>query len=249
MNETFALKAARRPSLDPRAVLVSSFLLLLSVKGLHHLRSLVGTQVLVLLLVGLLGVSWKEFFKRALWALPFCSAALPLLLTTPGPRVSILPQCPAVSSEGLHLVSLIVGQTLLCFQLMILAAVVASPTELVGALGRLGCPRVVVSVLTLCLRYGEVIADELRRLQTARCSRAYREPGLLFRARLTGQLVGVLFLRTWSRAERVQQAMQSRGGACAAALDSHSHSSGPWGWRDWSLVVLSLSAVWGCWGL
>jgi cobalt/nickel transport system permease protein len=67
-------------------------------------------------------------------------------------------------------------------------------------------------------RYLFVMADEAKRLLRAREARSARLPGaqgsggsLWWRAKITGGLVGQLFLRSFERSDRVYNAMLARG--------------------------------------
>jgi cobalt/nickel transport system permease protein len=66
-------------------------------------------------------------------------------------------------------------------------------------------------------RYMFVLVDEGQRLMRAREARSADLAGqrsggsLLWRARVTGDMIGTLFLRTYERSERIYQAMLARG--------------------------------------
>ncbi len=80
---------------------------------------------------------------------------------------------------------------------------------LVG-LGRLGMPTVLVSTLHFMGRYLHVLFDEMARMTQARRSRTFRRSGRLDWGLLTG-LIGMLFVRSFERGERVHAAMLARG--------------------------------------
>ncbi len=89
--------------------------------------------------------------------------------------------------------------------------------ELARAMRSLGIPLVLTSVILLMYRYLYVLVDEAQRLIRAREARsAAREDGreggsILWRAQVTGRMIGTLFLRTYERSERIYQAMLARG--------------------------------------
>jgi cobalt/nickel transport system permease protein len=87
---------------------------------------------------------------------------------------------------------------------------VAPLRTLLGALGKLGLPRALVATLQLMERQVQILADELGRMVQARRSRSFRRSGRLDYLMLTG-LIGVLFLRSFERGERVHAAMLARG--------------------------------------
>lgn len=93
--------------------------------------------------------------------------------------------------------------------LMTLADVMPFP-KLLGGLARLGVPRILVATLHFMYRYVHVLADELERMVHARRARTFRRSGRLEWARLGG-LIGMLFVRSFERGERVHAAMRARG--------------------------------------
>lgn len=105
------------------------------------------------------------------------------------------------------------GSILLKFVLTVSAALLLIATTsfpgVCHALRKLGFPTLFVSQLLFLYRYLFVLAEEAMRIVRARDMRSFggRGAGLKVFARL----VGVLFLRTVERAERIYRAMLSRG--------------------------------------
>jgi cobalt/nickel transport system permease protein len=110
----------------------------------------------------------------------------------------------------LYTAGLILFCGLLCMSAF--AAVIASTDDarLLAGLRGLGLPVVFVSVIALVLRYAQVLGPELARLRLARAARTIGAggPG---RLRSGANLLGVLFVRSFDRADRVGQAMAARG--------------------------------------
>jgi cobalt/nickel transport system permease protein len=83
-------------------------------------------------------------------------------------------------------------------------------TDLLKAFERLGMPRLVVMIISFMYRYFFVIEDEMEKIQLARRSRSWKNHG--WRAvRALANIVGVLFIRSYEKAEIVYTAMQCRG--------------------------------------
>jgi cobalt/nickel transport system permease protein len=73
-----------------------------------------------------------------------------------------------------------------------------------------------VAVISFMYRYLGVLGEEATRMSRARASRSADPSGkgggsMAWRARVTGQMVGSLFLRSYERSERIFAAMQARG--------------------------------------
>jgi len=179
-----------------------------------------GSWISLALLAGLL---WSAvlsarlrpawLLKRSLLALPFILAAFPLPFTMPGrPLVAGWP----ITYEGTLRLTTILIRAWLSVQAAILLVAVTPFNELLWGLHGLRLPRTLVSIIGLMYRYLFVLADEAGRLMRARSARAAllpgrRRPGLLWQARVAGNMVGVLFVRAIERSERVYAAMLSRG--------------------------------------
>ncbi len=159
------------------------------------------------------------YLKRALLALPFVLAALPVLVTTPGLAVLPLPFGLSLTLSGLEKFISIAFKSWISVQAAILLATTTSFPDILLAMRSLRLPRLLVAIIGLMWRYIFVIVDEVLRLMRARASRSAEsgQPGarsggtLLWRARVTGTMAGSLFLRSLERSDRIYNAMLARG--------------------------------------
>jgi cobalt/nickel transport system permease protein len=157
---------------------------------------------------------------RGSWvALPFALVALPLAFTRPGEVVAVLPLGPleaSVTAEGLRDVLSILLKSWLSVQAALLLAYTTPFPALIEALRSLRLPLIMVAIVSFMYRYLAVLGSEAGRMNRARAARSAGEGRgtggrLAWRARVTGSLVGSLFLRSYERSERVYAAMQARG--------------------------------------
>jgi cobalt/nickel transport system permease protein len=157
--------------------------------------------------------------RRALIALPFALAALPLLVTVPGtPLASFRLGRWLISVSGLGLERLmsLALKSWLSVQMAILLTATTPLPDLLVAMRELHLPRLLVAVLSLMWRYLAVLVDEALRMMRARDARSGSGTGqgggtLRWRAQVTGGMAGSLFLRGYERSERIYSAMLSRG--------------------------------------
>ena len=158
--------------------------------------------------------------RGAFVASPFALAAAPLIVTRPEDPLATIdvgPLALTISGQGLEQFLTIAAKSWVSVQAAILLALTTPFPELVEALRRLRLPRIMVAIIGFMYRYLAVLGDEGRRLGRARASRSADPPGgrgggsLRWRARVTGGLVGSLFLRSYERSERIYAAMQARG--------------------------------------
>lgn len=217
-----------RPSLvhalDPRVkfVLAVAFILAVALTpaGAWPVYVLLLAIVVSVELLSELGLGYV--WQRAVIALPFALAALPLLFTVPGEALLSFRLGPwplAISDAGLARFVSVALKSWLSVQMAIVLAGATPFPELLLAMRAVGLPRLLVSVIGLMWRYLFVLVDETMRLLRARAARsghaavAGARPGgsLTWRARVTGGMAGNLFLRSFDRADRIYAAMAARG--------------------------------------
>lgn len=211
-------------SLDPRIklALAGAFILTaaLTPSGAWPVYILLLAIVLAAAVLSELGLSYV--LKRALLALPFVLAALPLLFTIPGRNLGGIPLGPwdlTISAEGLERFGSIALKSWISVQAAVLLAASTPFPDLLLALRALHVPRLLVAIFGLMWRYLFVFADEALRLIRARAARSgdSGDPGLrtggslAWRGRVAGGMAGSLFLRAFERADRIYLAMLSRG--------------------------------------
>jgi cobalt/nickel transport system permease protein len=115
-----------------------------------------------------------------------------------------------VTHEGLTVLWNVGAKALLGVTSMVLLTSFTTFPELIQGFARLRAPRIIVLTVTFMHRYGALFAEESRRMQRAMVSRNFRARWLA-NVPVLGHMLGSLFLRSYSRGERVYVAMVSRG--------------------------------------
>jgi cobalt/nickel transport system permease protein len=159
------------------------------------------------------------YLKRALLAIPFILAALPVLLTTSGDALLALPFGLSLTLPGLNKFLSIAFKSWISIQAAILLATTTEFPDILLSMRALRLPRLLVAIIGLMWRYLFVIVDEVLRLLRARASRSAQSEqaglrtggSLLWRAGVTGRMAGSLFLRSLERSDRIYNAMLARG--------------------------------------
>jgi len=160
--------------------------------------------------------------KRALLALPFMLAALPVLFTMQGAPLfsfSVGAVDLSVSQAGVERFLSIALKSWISVQCAVLLAASTQITDLLKAMRTMRIPRLLVAIVGLMYRYLYVMVAEVQRLLTARTARSsesghtdYKTGGSLrWRASVTGGMAGNLLLRSFERSDRVYSAMLARG--------------------------------------
>lgn len=162
------------------------------------------------------------YLKRALLAVPFVLAALPVMFTIPGPALLHLPFGLALTAPGLERFASVALKSWISVQAAILLASTTPFPDILMAMRALRLPRLLVAIIGLMWRYLFVMVDETLRLIRARLARSGEGPqaagaarraggSVFWRARVTGGMAGSLFLRSLERSDRIYNAMLARG--------------------------------------
>jgi cobalt/nickel transport system permease protein len=146
--------------------------------------------------------------RRMLIEVPFVLFALALPFIGSGPDTEVAGF--QLSEPGLWAAFGIIVKGALGAAACVVLAWSTPVAGLLGGLERLRVPRVLTAIAGFMVRYLDVVASELRRLQIARVSRG-DDPRWLGQARALGATIGTLFVRSFERGERVQHAMLARG--------------------------------------
>lgn len=195
--------------LDPRAKVVGTMLFLLTVISFpkYEIAALAPFFLYPALLVAVGEIPVRFIIKKMVVVSPFAifiGIFNPLLDTREAAVLFGL----SLSAGWISFVSILVKFTLTISAALLLIAT-TSFTGVCHALRRLGCPALFVSQLLFLYRYLFVLMEETMRIIRARDLRSFGKRGLGLR--VFARLIGVLFLRTVDRAERVYYAMLSRG--------------------------------------
>ncbi|MBX3168378.1 MAG: cobalt ECF transporter T component CbiQ [Candidatus Eremiobacteraeota bacterium] len=197
----------------------------------------------LLLWIGMLAAARNplRLAARALGVTPFSVAALPLIFTVPGPAWTYLAGHP-LSQPGCERFLTILLRAWLGAQAAWLAVSLLGRPRLLLALSQLGLPPLLLSIVTLMMRYLDVLHAELIRMNRARLARSAgdRPPSWWWRAVKIGQTAGCLLVRSLDRGDRVYLAMKSRGyDGRERRLSAPARPSA----REWLLLMLAQLAM------
>jgi cobalt/nickel transport system permease protein len=189
--------------LDARVKLIAALALIIAVIAMPIAawRWYGGAGLLLAFVVGLSGIPPRELARR--WLGLFVLVAFLVVMIAPAHPERARLGLPAVAA------SILMKNGLALMTMIVLAGTTPFPRLLVG-LRKLGVPPVLVATLQFMERYRHVLVEEVDRMATARRARTFGRRGVLPWG-LLGGLIGLLFLRTFERAERVHDAMIARG--------------------------------------
>jgi len=130
--------------------------------------------------------------------------------------------------------------------------------DMIHAFEHLHVPAVLTTIVAFLYRYLFVLTDEVFRLLRARQARSAavaHPPGergprsgrsVAWRARVTGDMAGQLFLRSYERSDRIHNAMLARGyTGQLRTLHPHTMGSGDWLFAMLSIFIILLLQLTG----
>jgi cobalt/nickel transport system permease protein len=210
-------------ALDARVKIVFTiaFILILNLTPMNAWPAYILFLTTTLSLVFYYRIGIGFLLKRALFALPFVFAAVPLIFIGTGSLVSTRlfeNIYITISPSGIERFTNIALKAWISMQAAVLLSATTSMTDILSGLQLLKVPAFFVSVIGLMWRYLFLMIAEVKRMLHARTSRSgYLEKtkrssgSIIWRAKVSGGMAGSLFLRSIERSERVFAAMQSRG--------------------------------------
>lgn len=155
-------------------------------------------------------VPWRILLTRVAVELVFVGAVLLGTLFRDGGTVVWSWGILRITTEGLMVLGSVGLKMLLSLLALNILTLTTSISDLLEALVALRTPPIVLAILSSMLRYLQVSVREFQTMQRAAASR-----NLTINPRTTrlvlGNAIGSLFIRTYTRGERISQAMLSRG--------------------------------------
>jgi cobalt/nickel transport system permease protein len=241
---------SRLHRLDPRVKVVVMVLFILSNALLPDgAWAAFGLAWIVLLWANQLSNLGVDFsFRRSFVALPFALAAVSAIFSPLGNAISsfhFLGLDLTVTDYGLIKFASILVRSWLSVQAAILLVATTRFPDMIHAFEHLHVPAVLTTIISFLYRYLFVLTDEVMRLLRARESRSATAPGqrsgrsVVWRAKVTGNMAGQLFLRSYERSDRIYNAMLARGyTGQIRTLNAHVMKS-----SDWLFTALSIGIL------
>ncbi|KAA3656395.1 MAG: cobalt ECF transporter T component CbiQ [Chloroflexi bacterium] len=203
---------------------------------------------MVLLIAFRAQISVRLMLKRSLIILPFMLAAVTVMFSLPGEPIwtwHLGNQVVTISDAGLIRFLSILVRSWLSVQMAILLTMTTQFPDLMHALSHLRVPAILVTIIAFMYRYLFVLVEEAMRLLRAREARSARMDdsagggSLWWRAKITGNMIGQLLVRSLDRSDRVYQAMVSRGyDGRFLTLNPHQMER-----HDWVLAGVALGGI------
>ncbi len=201
--------------LDPRTKILCllAFAVVVVTTPARHPACFGAYAALMVLMVAVSRVPLVYVLKRVCLVLPFVAltaVSLPFRGQPGGPDPTAGLLGSGISDEGVRLLLSVTAKAVLAATALILLSSSTRFVSLLQGLGALRFPRVMLMILSFMIRYLFVATDQAMRMERARSSR-FCGGGRLATLRVRGGMIGVLFVRSYERAEGVYRSMVCRG--------------------------------------
>ena len=201
----------------PAVKIGSLFILSFLIVALHALFWAAASLIVAFLAVSLARIPWQRSLRRLAAMSGLCVLFFVLLPLTSPPRPGdTLLVLPLLEGLPLRLAGAVLALTITCKAAAV--ALLMEPMFATAELARtlqgfasLGLPASLTQMILLCHRYLFVFQQEFTRMQRAMRVRGFVPGTNLATLRTTGNALGMLFIRSFERTERVHEAMLSRG--------------------------------------
>ncbi|MBI4008078.1 MAG: cobalt ECF transporter T component CbiQ [Planctomycetes bacterium] len=202
--------------LDPRTKLIFSltFLVLMVLTPVKEIERFGFYFVLILTIIFIARISPVYIFKRSIIILPFVMVVAGLaVFFTEGriiKEIDFVLFKLRITYEGINILLNVLVKSWLSVVTLTAMMLTTRFEDLLSGVELLKAPQIIVLMMSFMYRYIFVLIDEAVHLMRARNVR-YFGGRFLSQIPVFGNMVGVLFIRTYERAERIYAAMVVRG--------------------------------------
>jgi cobalt/nickel transport system permease protein len=196
--------------MDARWRLAAIVLVMAAIAPLRSLTAAAAAFAMAMALLILSGLSVRWYASRLAGVLLFLLLVLVVLpFTMSGDMAPLGPV--EVSLQGLQAAGRIILKALALVALALVLLACCPFEQTAKAMHALRVPGLLVQLLLLTYRYVRLFAEQLHKLRLALRTRGYRNRMNRHSYRTIAHVSGTLLVRSYERAERVSQAMRSRG--------------------------------------
>lgn len=193
--------------------------------------------LVVAVVAGVAGISPRFAARRMVVEIPFLLLAALLPLFGTGPTTEVLGL--DLSVAGLWDAWNIVAKATLGLAIAVILGATTEMTEFLSGLDGLRIPTIVTAIAGFMVRYVDVIIGDWSRMRMAMASRGH-DPRWFTQIGPYARTVGVVFVRTFERGERVYLAMASRGYSGEMPASTQPATPTP----QWIVAAAMITAAW-----
>ncbi|MEZ5175268.1 MAG: cobalt ECF transporter T component CbiQ [Acidimicrobiia bacterium] len=193
--------------------------------------------VAVIGIAAIAGIGPRFAGRRMLIEIPFLLVAVLLPVLGGEPKVEVFGI--ALSEPGLWDAWNIIAKATFGLAVAVILGATTQVPEFLAGLDGLRMPSIVTAIAGFMVRYIDVVMSDWSRMRTAMASRAH-DARWFTQIGPMARTLGVMFVRTYERGERVYLAMRSRG--YRGAMPASSIPATPA--QEWAIGLAAIGFVW-----
>jgi len=206
---------------NPKAKLISFLILIISIVLVQTLTPLAIALLLVLGIIAVSGIPLKKLLGRLKWIFMFIGAVFIFIpfFTAGEAAFSIL--FLTATYEGIAMAG-VIGLKMLTIMTLAMAVVMTTRFDIIlRSLREMGVPETFIEIFFLTYKYIFVIFEETDKTMMSAKSRGFEPGAKPSKLKVLGNLIGMIFVRSYDRSQRVHRAMMARGyrGRMATTID------------------------------
>ncbi|OUJ18273.1 Energy-coupling factor transporter transmembrane protein EcfT [Methanonatronarchaeum thermophilum] len=196
---------------NPKTKIISTLILITSIVLLQNLIALTIALTLIIGIITLSKLPIKKLIKRLKWIFLFAAAIFLFVpfFTAGDPVFTIL--FLTATYEGLTMASIISLKMISIMTLSLTIIMTTKIEEILRALNELGIPQTFIEIFFLTYKYIFVIYEETEKSMMSAKARGYKPKAKPSKLKILGNIIGMIFVRSYDRSQRVHKAMMARG--------------------------------------
>lgn len=184
-------------SWDPRIKIISISVLIVSIVLTPYIIGAVLGLITAIVMVLISRIPFSFIFRHLRWVFIFCIFLLIIM--------------PLTADDGFRYAILISLRAISAVILLFPMIGTMKFDSTLKALQKLKIPNMFVQMIMFTYRYIFVLIEETRRTLVASVSRGFKKKTSVYNLKITGSIIGMLFVRSFERTERIYNAMICRG--------------------------------------
>lgn len=202
-------------NLEGRIKLISTLFIIVTCVISEELFIPIALEIMLLIILKIAKLSYKDSFKRLLLLLPFGGFIIVFQPFIQPGTVIWSYSWLQITDHGLNWAILLFTRMLVTLTAIIIYSSTTPLQEMASSFRKLKMPRDLAMILSIMVRFLFLFVDELGAIRKSQKSRNFdiysKKVPYKWRVKQVGYTIGMMFLKAYEQGERVHRSMVSRG--------------------------------------
>ena len=209
-------------NLEGRIKLISTVFIIVVCVISQELFTPIVLEIMLLIILKIADLSFKDSFKRLLMLLPFGGAVIIFQPFIQPGNIIWSYSWLHITDAGLNWGILLFVRLVVCLTAIIIYSSTTPLQEMASSFRKLKMPRDLAMILSIMIRFLFLFVDELAAIRKSQKSRNFsihsKNTPYKWRVKQVGYSIGMMFLKAYEQGERVYRSMVSRGFSDASEM-------------------------------